>query len=1251
MGETLDQLWRPLQSAQTLGLEAKAAALDRLRDGLEQGAGGSVKALDGIVAVLAQTLGSSQVIACQAALGCVQPLVEYAAREAGVPTMKQLLRLIVPQLVDRLGDGRMVVRELALSTLAATWSELAALHGQRVSLDGGSGGPGASGIQWMGTTPSPVQAQTQWSAVHTFERDMQTQGLGHKTWRVREMALEWLIACTEQFGTFPVLRYVPDAFALLDDNQEAVRFASKRALNTIYHARPDLQAEIVARARTLAAHRPTVLAAITAPKDELAAAAAAGPASPYGGSGARSMSRMGASHVGRPRSRASTAPRADSRLGAFGGVHAGQYLTVPSVPPLPAAAGIGGLRSVSQMGQRPGFATPRFPARSSGASDRRPLLSPHSGAPASLLPRPGSSLNSRRGVPDSGASTPAQRLPSSAQAPLAFVPSHSVPADVKVHHVPSKASLASEFTRTVGVFAGRETEANWIQRERAVGVYRGIVWGNAAVELRDELVAQLKEHMHQILQAVGSLRTSLSAYAMGLCDDVAVRLGPHAAAVFDPIADALLKQCAQTKKIGALRAAQSLATAFQRFPLRARGIEKLQLRISEKSAVLRLAVVTTCTSALRSHGPRIDPADRRWADVLAGLSAITRIALTDAQPSVREPARQLFWALHAVSEAHAAALLEAMPDSVTTALDRDRPMHASGTPTGAGGPQYSPERRPTSVAAITRTPSGARPPRMRSSFGGASHTPPHRLLSADQVDLYRTRAEAAGDAIVFADPLRSQKPRARLDMLRSPAKARMSLGLIDFASMEIKGSLLDIGTPPKDAPTTSTGAASSPAEDPGTRTDLEQEQELELGLSDDGGHGESQATAVATEPPEAEGEDEPEPLFGRASCDSGAAASPGLRPALTPDRTPPTASPSLRSVGAGSSSTSVATYAGQLATPRTQSARYWHGPLEPALPPPSLPAGRAAVPESPMGCETPAQRLDRVEAQLQRLAENQDVNEALFRSLARFAKEESSTQWVDAEHGGRAYLDRVLGACLGWLQSPAGGRDAVFIKDSCFDVLRVLVRRRSQHFSLPSARMLLLEVLRNRFFESTILSGSAEDVFYDMAAHLGADLCFELAEDFFQRAPLPAAPGPDAHAGYAALQPPRVPTPHDADPMGVFAMDNALAGVLEFAAEAVRRLPASDTVGPVELRRFMPYSVVCFVHPRSQVRKAALEPIIAVHERLGGGDDADLEDLLLRAGPDRLAASANPLAPYIAQIRRPELRRLVWTFHQSRRQR
>ncbi|KAJ2631449.1 suppressor of tub2 mutation [Coemansia sp. RSA 1290] len=1278
MTETLDQLLRELQNSRSLGLEKRVDILERLRQGLAQRASGSPKALDSIITALAPVLGSSQVIACQAALGCIQPLAEYAICGASIQTLKALLHFTLPQLLDRLGDGRMAVRELALSTLVAMWSQLHSLQTKKISLDETespdmrrtSMAPSsiprlASSLKSRIRKPAvPVSPGSQsWSAVGTFEREVQAQGFGHKTWRVREMTLEWLVACVEQFSDFPASRFIPNAFALLDDNQDAVRFGSKRALNTIYHTRPEFQEPIVSQAQAMAPHRPTVLAAITAPMGELAAM----PASPY--SGMRSSSRLGSSQIGRPRSRVS---RADSRLGGFPTAASGSH---PSVPPLPGSnEARTGLRSMSQQGfrsgSRIGYSSPMHPSRNghyklpslspsqsqssshiAGMSASAKGSSPPSPHAGSLMSRPTSSLNGHR-PHQFGQRRQLTRQSSQVRIMPTFAPSQELPAEVKPFNVPSRQSLVAEFTRTIGCFAGRETEDNWVQRERAIELYRGIVWGNAAIELREALVGQLKEHIHSILNAVLSLRTSLASHSMSLCDDIAVRLGPHASILFDHIVDALFKQCMQTKKIGAQRASKSLTVAYQNFPLRLKSLEQLHLRISEKSTVLRLAVVTASIGVLRSHGPYIDPADRRSTEAFMYLANITKAGLMDAQPTVREPSRELFWELYMASEASATKLMSELPSNIAASVERDRLKYTRRQQ--APSLRSSPHSQPPPSLPMSRTPSSTRDRLSggRSSFTRESRTPsimsvvanqtPQRSpaigcvsVSSDDVDvgpnstsiLHPTLDSADEDEIVV-DPSPTHKPRLRVKELRSPVKERMSLGLIDFSNMDIGSSLLDISAKPTrvvDNSTTPNQPKSSAEESPLQSTPAE--SQATTVMADSMEH--SLVLPAKSQPAE--------------TPDKPADDTPKTPVLLSEDLSRVSLSPRMSTQASSFVFAEAAAISGQIATPHTQTARYWHGPLETT--PISL--HRQPVNESPLPAGTP-QKLSKVELCLQRLADNRDVNEALFRSLARFAKEESSTVWMDEAHGGHAFLDRILDACLKWLQNPAEGRDVVFIKDSCFDVLRVLVRRKSQYFTLEAARRLLLEVLRNRFFESTILSGSAEDVFYDMAAHLDSGLCFELAEDFFKRTPLPSVPDMGmAKPGYTADLIVSEPTPLDMDPMGVFKMDNALASVFEFAAEVIRRLASSEF--STELDKVLPYAVVCFVHPRSQVRKAALDPIIAVHDRLVEVDDGEFEELLLHATPEQLDTSLNPLAKYINQLRRPELRKLVWTFYQSRR--
>ncbi|KAJ1908136.1 suppressor of tub2 mutation [Coemansia sp. IMI 209127] len=1142
------------------------------------------------------------------------------------------------------------------------------------------------------TAPTSPSASN-WSPAALLERDIQTLGFGHKTWRVREMVLEWLITCVEQYPDLPAARYIGSIFTLLDDSQDAVRFAAKRALNAIYHARTDLQEDIIARAQAITPHRPTLMYAITAPPGELSAM----PSSPYGGM--RSSSRIGSAMGTRPASRIS-GPRADSRIAQ------------PSfIPQIPGTGGMrGGSRCASQQGFRPGsrvgrHSSPLSPSRaiqnlySAGpplpnTADR--ALSPAGFGPLSMPPpNIASSLSNRHASNMPVSRQPVQRQASHTRIPETFTPGKDAPVGVKVHNVPSRSSLAVEFSRTVGCFAGRETEDNWVLREKAIGLYRGIVWGNAATELYDELMSLLKENIHELFKGVESLRTSLSSQAMGLCEDIAIRLGPHASPIFDVIVEALLRQCAQTKKIGAQRASKSLEVVYQHFPLRPKGVETLKQRMSDKSATLRLAIVSTCSAVLRSHRTHLGLSDRRSADILIAIGDTVKAGISDSQPSVREASRELFWELHTTSALHAKKILAGFPDSIHAALNRDKAKYVHNDQDNGSTHQAMHDARPMSEASVYRPASSSygRQPPLRPSFsssresmapslmsvvsGGspqrsvssdrlttadptptntqtASSIGPNRLDERDEMELVFTtdahdRENVEEDeSIIFAEPAKPYAPHGHIRGLETPVKARISLGLIDFSQMDVDTSLADINTPPRRAPL---------GEKPQEATN---------------GHGvvydsyeESQATVVTVDSAMDEIASQmsnlPLQTDHRDGSDMSVDECPGYKDknesaldqlstrsmpskaqTITPEHSPGM-SPQMQSRLGGHSI--VQNSYQPMVTPRTQTARYWHGPMEP------MAIGslhRQPVIESPMPADTP-QRLTKIASYLSRLEANNEVDESLFRGLARFAKEESSGVWPDEDSGGDGYLGRILRACLHWLQNPVESRDTVFTKDSCFDVLRVLVRRKSQYFTLENSRILLLEVLRNRFFESTILSGSAEDVFYDIATHLDIDLCFELAEDFFKRAPLPLAQElATQKAGYVAHLEPLTHTPVEMDPMGVYKMDNALAGMLEFAAEVVRRLPPSSVIAEQELDRFMPYSMACFVHPRTQVRKAALAPLIVVHERLGL-PDSELENVLLHARPEELAVSTNPLAKYVGNLHRPELRRLAWTFYLSQR--
>ncbi|KAJ2326133.1 hypothetical protein GGH92_010309, partial [Coemansia sp. RSA 2673] len=143
---------------------------------------------------------------------------------------------------------------------------------------------------------------------------------------------------------------------------------------------------------------------------------------------------------------------------------------------------------------------PPMPSLPLPSGNGRQQPSPHNGSPTSHLSATTQSLSNRRSSHALNHRNPFSKQSSQQRLPEPFIPSKDVPNGVRVHNVPSKQSLASEFLHTVEAFGGRESEDNWIQRERAIGLYRGIVWGNAAIEFGDDLVSYLKENMLDVFK-------------------------------------------------------------------------------------------------------------------------------------------------------------------------------------------------------------------------------------------------------------------------------------------------------------------------------------------------------------------------------------------------------------------------------------------------------------------------------------------------------------------------------------------------------------------------------------------------------------------------------------------------------------------------------------------------------------------------------------------------------------------------------
>ncbi|ORX95061.1 ARM repeat-containing protein [Basidiobolus meristosporus CBS 931.73] len=172
------------------------------------------KQLDEAVQVLIHTVKSPQMNLCLAGLAAAGALL-YQFEVYHPTLLKPYAPLLFPHLLDRLGDSKEKVREGALTELVNLWR-----------LTGAS-----PDIQ---STPQKAQSKATTAVGVYFEKEMKAHGFNHKTWRVREQVLSWVVQCVKTVPDFSLKPYVPFIVKLLEDSHDLVREASKETLVTLF---------------------------------------------------------------------------------------------------------------------------------------------------------------------------------------------------------------------------------------------------------------------------------------------------------------------------------------------------------------------------------------------------------------------------------------------------------------------------------------------------------------------------------------------------------------------------------------------------------------------------------------------------------------------------------------------------------------------------------------------------------------------------------------------------------------------------------------------------------------------------------------------------------------------------------------------------------------------------------------------------------------------------------------------------------
>lgn len=195
-------------------------------------------------------------------------------------------------------------------------------------------------------------------------------------------------------------------------------------------------------------------------------------------------------------------------------------------------------------------------------------------------------------------------------------------------------------------FEGRETEHNWVPREKSIETLRKLVRGNAPQSYSQHFIAGIKTLLDGILKVVNSLRTTLSTAGCLLVQEIAKICGPGIDHMVEILLQNMIKLCAGMKKISAQNANLTVDAIIQNVTYVPRILQHVWFACQDKNVQPRQYATgwlkTLLTKQARhknsiEHGGGLDVVEK----------CIKR-CLGDANPGVRESMRGTFWTFHQI---------------------------------------------------------------------------------------------------------------------------------------------------------------------------------------------------------------------------------------------------------------------------------------------------------------------------------------------------------------------------------------------------------------------------------------------------------------------------------------------------------------------------------------------------------------------------------------------------------------------------
>lgn len=215
-------------------------------------------------------------------------------------------------------------------------------------------------------------------------------------------------------------------------------------------------------------------------------------------------------------------------------------------------------------------------------------------------------------------------------------PTEAVPMDPI--HIYTQRELDDIFRDMAPHFEGKETEANWMARDKNTTKLRRITKGNAPSEFHAAFVIGIKSLLDGIIKVSNTLRTTMSTNGCQLIQELARTLGPS----MDPWVEILLqnfiKMCAATKNIAAQNGNTTVDIIFSNVSYTGRLLQHVSFASQDKNVQPRTYSANWVKTLIRKHKSPIEHS--------GGLDMVEKTikkGLADANPKVREAFRSTYW--------------------------------------------------------------------------------------------------------------------------------------------------------------------------------------------------------------------------------------------------------------------------------------------------------------------------------------------------------------------------------------------------------------------------------------------------------------------------------------------------------------------------------------------------------------------------------------------------------------------------------